>query len=242
MATRRSRARQLAQPHKRCNAIGDHGDAIRLGPARQRGERETFLRRQRILEGDGAGEQAAVKLGQHDMHREIGGAEPARTILPGGAFGGGADHLQDWNAGGVERRRLIGAAAGRKGRHGDDQCRIEPRHASRKKRVGFAIFQAGDEKRRRREAAAPQAPRTACRSARYRPRAAWRDRTRWESQTGPGASAAAKPIERRRRPRPADNRPRAAPLSARAMRRRVRHGAPDGPAARAYLSRPPSRK
>ena len=71
-------ARQGAQPHQRGDAVRDHGDAIRLGPARQRGEGETLLRRQRILEGDGAGEDAAVELGQHDMHREIGGAEPAR--------------------------------------------------------------------------------------------------------------------------------------------------------------------
>ena len=35
------------------------------------------MRRQRVLEGDGAGENAAVELGQHDVHREIGGAESA---------------------------------------------------------------------------------------------------------------------------------------------------------------------
>ena len=50
------------------------------------------------------------------------------------------------------------------------------------------------------------------------------------------------PIERRRQPRPADNRPSGAPLSARARRRRGRHGAPDVSAERAYWPRPPSRK
>ncbi len=60
--------------------VGDHGDAVGLGPARQRGEGERVLRRQRVLEGHGAGENAAVELGQHHMHGEIGGAETARRL------------------------------------------------------------------------------------------------------------------------------------------------------------------
>ena len=119
-------ARQRAQAHQRGDAVGDHRDAIRLGPARQRGEGKTVLRRQRILEGDGAGEHAAVEFGQHDVHREIGGAEPARAVAPGGAPGGGADHLQHRHARRIERRRLVGIAAGGERRRGDDHRGIEP--------------------------------------------------------------------------------------------------------------------
>ena len=38
------------------------------------------MRRQRILEGNRAGENAAVKLRQHHMHRQIGSAETARRL------------------------------------------------------------------------------------------------------------------------------------------------------------------
>ena len=83
MATRRSLARQCLQANERGDAVRDHRDAIRLGPARERREGKPVLRRQRILERDGAGEHAAVELGQHDVHGKIGGAEPARAVAPG---------------------------------------------------------------------------------------------------------------------------------------------------------------
>ena len=137
--------RQRAQPNQRGDAIGDHGDAIRFGPARQRGEGEAFLRRQRILERDGAGKDAAVKLRQHDMHRQIGGTEAARTVHHAARLVVALTTCRTRNAGGIERRRSIGAAAGREGRHGDDQGRIEPRERFAQEGVGRAIFQAGDE-------------------------------------------------------------------------------------------------
>ena len=77
-----------------------------FGPACQRREGKSLVRRQRVLERDRAGKDAAIKLGQHDMHREIGGAEPARAVAPGGAPRRRADDLQHRNAGSVERRRL----------------------------------------------------------------------------------------------------------------------------------------
>ena len=138
----------------RGDPVGDHGDAVRLGPAGESAEGEPGLRWQRILECDGAGEHAAVELGQHHMHGQIGGAQPARAVAPRRAFGDGADDLEHRDAGRVERRRLIGAAAaGGKGRHGDDQRRLEPLERLAQKRAGLAILQAGDEQRGRRQAA-----------------------------------------------------------------------------------------
>ena len=83
--------------------------AIRSGSGRLTSavKAKSFMRRQRIFERDGAGEHAAVELGQDDMHREVGGAEAARAVAPGGALGGGGDDLQHRHAGAVERRRLV---------------------------------------------------------------------------------------------------------------------------------------
>jgi hypothetical protein len=44
----------FAQAHQSGDALGDHLDPIWLGTARERGECELLLRRQRILEGDDA--------------------------------------------------------------------------------------------------------------------------------------------------------------------------------------------
>ena len=146
-------ARAGAQADERGDPVGDHRDAVRLGAARERSEGKSFVRRQRILEGDGAGEDAAVKLGEHDVHREIGGAEPARAVAPCRAPRGRAHDLQHRNVGGIERRRLADAAAGRERRRGDDDARAEPRKRVAQKCGRVAVLQAGDEERRRRKAA-----------------------------------------------------------------------------------------
>ena len=137
----------------RGDPIRDHGDAVRLGPAGESAEGKPGLGWQRILECDDAGQHAAVELGQHHMHGKIGGAEAARAVAPGGALGDGADDLEHRDARRVERRRLIGAAAGGKGRHGDDQRGLEPLERLAQKRARLAILQAGDEQRGRRQAA-----------------------------------------------------------------------------------------
>ena len=87
------------------------------------------------------------------MHGKIGGAEPARAVAPRGALGDGADDLEHRNARRIERRRLVGAAAGGKGRHGDDERGFEPLERPVQKRARLTILQAGDEQRGRRQAA-----------------------------------------------------------------------------------------
>ena len=131
--------RQCLQKNMRGDPIRDHGDAIRLGPAGESAEGEPGLGWQRILERDGAGQHAAVELGQHHMHGKIGGAEAARAVAPCGALGDGADDLEYRDARRVERRRLV-AAAGGKGRHGDDQRRLQPLKRLAQKRARLAIL------------------------------------------------------------------------------------------------------
>ena len=128
---RRSLRGDRAQARERGDAIRDQGDAVRLRPVRERREGEPVLRRQRILERDRAGEHAAVELGQHHVHGEIGGAEPARAVAPGRALGGGDHDLQHRHVRPVERRRLARLAAGGEGRGGDDDGGREPRQRRR---------------------------------------------------------------------------------------------------------------
>ena len=113
-------ARQGAQAHERGDPVGDHRHAVRLGTARERGEGEPFVRRQRILEGDGAGEDAAVEFGSTMCIARSAAPSPRGAVPPGGASRGGAHDLQHGNAGRIERRRLADVAAGSECRRGDD--------------------------------------------------------------------------------------------------------------------------
>ena len=70
------------------------------------------------LEGDGAGEDAAVDLGEGDVHRDVAGAEAALALGPGGLGAAGEDELQDRDAGGVERGGGAGGAGGADGEAG----------------------------------------------------------------------------------------------------------------------------
>jgi hypothetical protein len=114
------------------------------------------MRRQRVLEGDCAGENAAVEFGQHDVHREIGGAESAGAVPPRRASRGGAHDLQHGNARRIERRRLADVAAGSERRRGDDDRGSKQRKRAAQKFGSVAILQAGDEERSRRQAAGAQ--------------------------------------------------------------------------------------
>ena len=120
------RTRRSPQARQSGDAIRHDGDAVRLGPARVGGEGERSVARQRILEGDGAGENAPVELRQHHMHGEIGGPEPARALLPRRAPRRGDHHLQHRRVDAIERGGLVLAARG-EGRGGDDDRRIESR-------------------------------------------------------------------------------------------------------------------
>ena len=141
---------------KRRHAIRDHRDPVGLRPVGHAGERQAVERRHRVLEGDGAGEHAAVELGQHHVHRQIGCAKPARAVEPCGALGGGDDRLKHGNAGVIERR-FRGAVADRgECRGGNDDRRREPRHGVAQEGRGWRILQTCHEQRRRRETARGQ--------------------------------------------------------------------------------------
>ena len=133
-------APQSAQANERGDAIRHHGHAIGLRPACQRGECQTRLRRQRILECDGSGKDTAVELGKDYMHGEIGGAESARAGAPGGPLGGGADDLQHRHPCFVEHGLFVGAGAGGEGGGGDNQRRIELCEGSAQERRGIVVL------------------------------------------------------------------------------------------------------
>ena len=144
-------ARRRGEPHLRRDAGGDGGDAVRLRAIGEGGEGEAFDRGQRVLERDRAGEHAPVELGEHDVHREIGGAEAARAVLPCAALGRREHRLEHRHAGTVERRRLAGLARGERGR-GDDRGRREASQRRAHEVGGGRLLEARDHQRRRSEA------------------------------------------------------------------------------------------
>ena len=75
------------------------------------------------LEGDGAGQQPAVELGQHDVHGEIGGRQAALGLRPGCARAAGQHDLQHRRIGIVEHRRVV-LGHGRKGCGVEDDRRL----------------------------------------------------------------------------------------------------------------------
>ena len=110
----------------------------------------------RILERDRAGQHAAVELGQHDMHRKIGRAKPARAVEPGGALGGGDDGLQA-----PARRPRRAAIRSRRRLAANAVVATMTEGASRAHRVAqegrrLRVLQTRDEQRRGRKAARGQ--------------------------------------------------------------------------------------
>ena len=124
----------------------DHRDAVGFGPARQRGEGKSFLRRQRILERDAPASTRPSSSGKHNVHGEIGGAEAACALAPCGAPRRRADDLQHRDAGAssgvgsppppAAKAVVVTMTAGSK-----------PRERVAQERGGVRVFQAGDEQR-----------------------------------------------------------------------------------------------
>ena len=149
------RTRSSPQARQCGDPVRHDGDAVRLGPARVGGEGERSVARQRVLEGDGARENAPIELRQHHMHGEIGGAEPAGALPPRRTPRRGDHHLQHRRVDAVERGGLVLAARG-EGRGGDDHRRSESLKRAAHECAGFGVFQARDHQRRRRQPACGQ--------------------------------------------------------------------------------------
>ena len=128
------------------DAVRYHADAVRLGAAGKGGEGERIVLRQRILEGDGACQHAAVELGQHHMHGEVGRSETARALLPGGAPRGGDHNLQHRRIDAIERRSLAIASGGKR-RGGDDHGGRKPHQRAANKVARLPVLQARDHER-----------------------------------------------------------------------------------------------
>ena len=59
------------------------------------------------LERDGAGQQSAVELGQHDVHGQVGRRQAAAGLRPGLARAAGQHDLQHRNIGSIEYRGIV---------------------------------------------------------------------------------------------------------------------------------------
>jgi hypothetical protein len=144
------RRRRPLQADEGGDAVGHRGDTARLGAVDEGGEAELRVRRRRVLEGERTGEDAAVELRQHHVHRHVGGGEAAPAFAPGTAPGGGNDRLQHRHAGGVEHGRLARLAGGER-RGGDDRRRGEPSESLGDEGLRARFLEARDGERRRGE-------------------------------------------------------------------------------------------
>ncbi len=142
------RAQAAASPAEKTDTVGQRREAddLGLGP---------LVEALRALEGDGAGEDPAIDLGERHVHRQIAGREAACALAPGGLAAARKHQLQDRAARLVERRRaaLTGAGDGKAGRVQDHRGRRlgeQLAHQWRRNRV----LQAGGEDRQRIETGA----------------------------------------------------------------------------------------
>ncbi len=114
-------SRQCLQSDQCGYSIRNHRDPVGFGSACECGEAKSLVLGQQILECDGPGEHAAIKLGQHDVHCQIGGAETARAVAPGGSLRRSAYDLEHRDARSIERCRLVYICPGSECRHRDDE-------------------------------------------------------------------------------------------------------------------------
>jgi hypothetical protein len=128
------RSRRLLKPDKIGCAGGDLFDAVGLRPVDDGAEAERFVGLALRLEGNRAGQNAAVELGQNHVHGNVGGCEAAQIFLPRVSPGGCRDDLKYWYAGAVEQCLRAGLRAGRKSGSGDDGCWFQ---------VGNRLFDKG---------------------------------------------------------------------------------------------------
>ena len=85
------------------DAVGNGGDAACVGAVGEAGELQVGVALSRRLEAGDAGEEAAIDLGQDDMHGQIGGRQAALGHGPVAAPRGGEGDLEHRAAGAVER-------------------------------------------------------------------------------------------------------------------------------------------
>ena len=145
-------ARRLLQADHRGDPRRHLFDPIRLGPGVEAAEGQRGVGLAFGLETDGAGKDAAVELGQHDMHGEVGRRQAALAVLPGVAARRRHEGLEDGNADAVEQRLVAGLGAAGKGRRGDDRRRRQGDGCALDEVDDGRVLQARHEDRRRGDA------------------------------------------------------------------------------------------
>ncbi len=101
------------------------------------------------LEGDRAGEDAAVELRQHHVHGKVGGVEATPSFRPALAPRRGDNDLENGQAAAVENGFAVVIGAAGEGRGGEDGGRGEIGNRPFYECDRFGILQAADEDRQR---------------------------------------------------------------------------------------------
>ena len=83
MASLRSARGVACSRMKARDAVRHLRHAVRLRPVGEGAEGQRRIVVDLPLEGDGAGQDAAVEFRQHDMHGEVGGRQAALVVCPG---------------------------------------------------------------------------------------------------------------------------------------------------------------
>ena len=127
--------------------------AIGRGLVMHAGEFQARIGGRLRLEGDGAGQQPAVELGQDDVHGEVGGREAALRVFPGRARAARQHDLQHRHIGVVEHRRVV-LGHGRERRGVEDDRGLVRRDQRLQLGLGQRVFQAVHRDGERRQALA----------------------------------------------------------------------------------------
>ena len=123
------------------------GDAVRIRTMQDRGEFVRGVGQPDILERQDATEQAAVDLGQHDVHGEVGRAEAPRAADPGVACTARLDDLQHGRVGRVEDGAAAGPLGRKRGGVENDVGRVRLDQAGQNRNRGL-VLEARDRDRR----------------------------------------------------------------------------------------------
>ena len=118
-------------------------DTAGLGRMAHTGEFDARIGRRLRLEGDGAGQQAAVEFRQDDVHGEIGRRQPARRCGPGLLRTARQHDLKHRHVGTIEHCRVVGAHR-RESRGVEDDRRLARCDQPRESGLDGGILEAAD--------------------------------------------------------------------------------------------------
>ena len=123
MASFRSARGVCWRSNELCDPLGNLFDAIRLRLVQEPAKAQQVIANAFRLEGQCTRMNAAIELGQHHMHGQIGGRQAALVVRPGFTPGRRDNCLHDRYAEAIENRCLTGLSAAGESGGGHDQGR-----------------------------------------------------------------------------------------------------------------------